>query len=148
MALIKCPECEREVSDNAEKCPNCGYPLTQSKPNTIRINGIDVNMDMLWEQTKNKNKMIAEIRKNTKGKNAEVTKVVNTYLKEKGIKKPESRMGTAAAILALFTCTSPIAFILALIDLIRGNKTEKHTGSWFAIIYFHSTSSIFIYLRK
>lgn len=51
MALIKCPECEREVSDNAEKCPNCGYPLTQNKPNTIRINGIDVNMDTLCEQS-------------------------------------------------------------------------------------------------
>lgn len=28
MALIKCPECEKEVSDKAEICPHCGYPLT------------------------------------------------------------------------------------------------------------------------
>lgn len=27
MALIKCPECEREISDKAEKCIHCGYPL-------------------------------------------------------------------------------------------------------------------------
>lgn len=27
MALVKCPECGREVSDAAVKCPNCGYPL-------------------------------------------------------------------------------------------------------------------------
>lgn len=27
MALIKCPECEKEISDHAESCPNCGYPL-------------------------------------------------------------------------------------------------------------------------
>lgn len=27
MALIKCPECGREVSDKAAYCPNCGYPV-------------------------------------------------------------------------------------------------------------------------
>ena len=27
MALIQCPECKKEVSDRAEKCPNCAYPL-------------------------------------------------------------------------------------------------------------------------
>src|SRR2546425_8362560 len=28
MALIKCPECERDVSDKATVCPHCGYPVT------------------------------------------------------------------------------------------------------------------------
>ena len=27
MALIKCPECGRDVSDKSEKCIHCGYPL-------------------------------------------------------------------------------------------------------------------------
>jgi len=27
MALINCPECNREVSDRATTCPQCGYPL-------------------------------------------------------------------------------------------------------------------------
>jgi hypothetical protein len=27
MALINCPECEREVSDQAVACPHCGYPI-------------------------------------------------------------------------------------------------------------------------
>lgn len=27
MALIKCPECGKEVSDKAEKCLNCSYPI-------------------------------------------------------------------------------------------------------------------------
>lgn len=27
MALIKCPECNREISDKAKACPNCGCPL-------------------------------------------------------------------------------------------------------------------------
>lgn len=28
MALIKCPECTREVSDKAMQCPNCGCPIS------------------------------------------------------------------------------------------------------------------------
>lgn len=27
MALIKCPECDKEISDTIKKCPNCGYKL-------------------------------------------------------------------------------------------------------------------------
>lgn len=27
MALIKCPECGKEISDKAQKCIHCGYPL-------------------------------------------------------------------------------------------------------------------------
>lgn len=28
MALIKCPECGKEISDKATSCPNCGCPST------------------------------------------------------------------------------------------------------------------------
>lgn len=27
MALIKCPECGKEISDLAKNCPNCGFPM-------------------------------------------------------------------------------------------------------------------------
>ncbi len=30
MALIKCPECNSEVSDKAESCPKCAYPIIGS----------------------------------------------------------------------------------------------------------------------
>ena len=29
MALIKCPECGRQVSDFAESCPDCGFPVKE-----------------------------------------------------------------------------------------------------------------------
>ena len=29
MALIKCTECGKEVSENAAACPNCGNPITK-----------------------------------------------------------------------------------------------------------------------
>mgnify|MGYP005862064849 CR=1 FL=1 len=34
MALITCPECEKEVSSAAQSCPNCGYPVNSSPPKT------------------------------------------------------------------------------------------------------------------
>lgn len=27
MALINCPECNKQISDKAEKCPDCGHPM-------------------------------------------------------------------------------------------------------------------------
>lgn len=29
MALIKCPECGKEISDMANFCPNCGFPVSE-----------------------------------------------------------------------------------------------------------------------
>lgn len=29
MALFKCPECEKEISDKATTCPHCGFPLKE-----------------------------------------------------------------------------------------------------------------------
>lgn len=31
MALIKCPECGKEISDKASVCPNCGTPIADKK---------------------------------------------------------------------------------------------------------------------
>lgn len=31
MSLITCPECGREVSDQAASCPQCGYPIKASR---------------------------------------------------------------------------------------------------------------------
>lgn len=30
MALIKCNECGKEMSDHTKQCPNCGCPITQA----------------------------------------------------------------------------------------------------------------------
>ena len=35
MAIIKCPECGREISDSANQCPNCGYDLRKQKIQTF-----------------------------------------------------------------------------------------------------------------
>lgn len=34
MAIIKCPECGRDISDKSKKCIHCGYPITREEPDT------------------------------------------------------------------------------------------------------------------
>lgn len=35
MSLIKCPECNKEISDKADSCPNCGFPIDKIKKNIV-----------------------------------------------------------------------------------------------------------------
>lgn len=36
MALIRCPECGKQISSQAVSCPQCGCPIT-SRPTTVKI---------------------------------------------------------------------------------------------------------------
>lgn len=36
MALMKCPECTREISTTASSCPHCGYIMKQSEANEFK----------------------------------------------------------------------------------------------------------------
>lgn len=35
MSLIYCKECGKQISDKAEKCPNCGCPLNELESNSF-----------------------------------------------------------------------------------------------------------------
>lgn len=41
MALIKCPECNKKISDQCENCPQCGFPIKNSLE-TENSNEIDI----------------------------------------------------------------------------------------------------------
>ena len=47
MALIKCPNCGKEVSDKALTCIHCGCPLVEK--NHCIINGVDVDCSFLFD---------------------------------------------------------------------------------------------------
>lgn len=36
MALMKCPECGREVSTAAPACPHCGYPINKQPERPVQ----------------------------------------------------------------------------------------------------------------
>lgn len=47
MALIKCPECGKEISDKAKTCINCGFPIKQKSVCTI--NGTEHNLSYILD---------------------------------------------------------------------------------------------------
>ncbi len=53
MALVKCPECGNAVSDRAESCPKCAYPMrraaqTQVRAAKIQVTDQSVNRHKPW----------------------------------------------------------------------------------------------------
>lgn len=61
MALIKCPECGKEVSDKSISCPSCGYPIASLK-STDEEKPKDVKIEKCSKKPQ-KQKIIREIKK-------------------------------------------------------------------------------------
>jgi len=56
MALINCPECNKQISDKAEICVGCGSPV--EKPTLLKIGNLEIApndfpSDMNWQDAKN-----------------------------------------------------------------------------------------------
>lgn len=45
MALIKCPECSKQMSDKAESCPHCGYSLEKKESSNKTLNTFKLKWD-------------------------------------------------------------------------------------------------------
>lgn len=43
MALVKCEDCGREVSDRAPACPNCGAPTAVGEPQVAAPDGVSID---------------------------------------------------------------------------------------------------------
>lgn len=63
MALIKCPECNKEISDKSPQCIHCGYPIsetiTQNRTDEriCIVNGKSIYLDFLLDNIEIKEKM-------------------------------------------------------------------------------------------
>ena len=61
MALNKCPECARDVSDQAASCPQCGYPIQRTNGGIPASAGAS-DLDALVRRTLIENGKIAAIK--------------------------------------------------------------------------------------
>lgn len=54
--LVKCPECELQVSDKAPACPHCGYPMKPSVKRKPRAknNKRKTPPERVWPNQRNK----------------------------------------------------------------------------------------------
>ena len=51
MALIDCPECGGQVSDNAVTCPHCGFPINKENPLRPRPAKDGISADLVLSRT-------------------------------------------------------------------------------------------------
>lgn len=153
--LVKCPECGKEMSDKADKCPNCGCPVetpwedfiaedekNASQDVVLELNGQQINMTQIWYANREKDKVLNILKKEYKATSKQANDLFKKFSKEFGAReinrttKKNSKLSAWAAVLALFTITAPIGFLVALVDFSKRDKETKHTGSWFAVIFF------------
>ena len=65
MALIKCPECGKQISDQAEACPKCGCPIEPKTycPECKKEISTDEAKALTEFYKKDTQKLIMELRK-------------------------------------------------------------------------------------
>jgi len=49
MSLIQCPECSQNISDKAESCPKCGFPVKDIIPKTVNCLDCNTGFDLYAE---------------------------------------------------------------------------------------------------
>lgn len=59
MALVNCPECNKEVSDTAKRCPHCGYKAKNNKKMII-ITSVIIVLLVVFFVFKGSNSVIGE----------------------------------------------------------------------------------------
>ena len=87
MALIKCPECNKEISDKSEKCIHCGFPLKQNINTKCNINGVEYDLSFIltiFEQNPNdKMKIISTFMKMTNCGLADAKNIIEKIIETK-----------------------------------------------------------------
>lgn len=139
MALIKCPECGRDISDKAESCPHCGYKVGQENRNYGYYpgggaNGTSVDNDMESEKNKESAKKFAFLSLAIgifstlfSCTGIGILGVLGLYFASKAIKKDKK---VKYATLGIALCTFGITIsALALITAGKGNEEEYKIDS-------------------
>ncbi len=120
MALIKCPECGKEISDLASNCPNCGFPIgfdggkktesnVQYQPNTA-------------PQPNNSQQPNNSYQQNNTYQPNMAAQPIRAYIHEPA---KISGLSIAALIFSILGITFFIGIILAVIDLFRKDGKKK-----------------------
>lgn len=97
MALIKCKECGKEISDQAKVCPNCGCP---------------VELPAQFTQSQNISYSATAPKAEPSQNNSSST-------------GKSSGMSILAFVLSIFGCTAIISIVLAIIDLTKKDGRKK-----------------------
>ena len=166
MGLIKCPECGKEISDKAEICVNCGFPIKNYlkekcegsdylQPENKEIE--TVQKDSFMEN--NQNTIICESCGAENKTDADYCCKCGSPIEDGGFQnnftrvfeefgntdKKNSVISIIAAIFSIFGCMCYVGLILAIVDLCSGKKEKQHKWSIFAILVCIVWTIVFIF---
>lgn len=54
MALINCPECQKEISDKVKTCPHCGFPIIDEIVEPQKVEIASVHLKKMDKKKKKK----------------------------------------------------------------------------------------------
>lgn len=137
MSLIKCPECNKEISDTATACPNCGYSFVNKPMNTHPQNVIDVN-SILNKYHGNRQAAVNEIWRITKLPKFQVEQAVLNAANGSSIQlqynpnaaTPAKKKGSAAgAVAVILLCIFAFFIIIPSISNNKSGTTGSITGN-------------------
>ena len=117
MSLVKCPECFAEISEHAESCPHCGYPISiknkegQEKRNTNTIEE-DSFKDTISRDNAIETMQLAQNDESKKSTNLFSVKVLSIV----------------AIILSATIILSPLGLIVGIIAIIRAKRLKRNNS--------------------
>lgn len=115
MALITCPECGKQISDLAQSCPNCGFPI-----GFMSSKNEEKNEEVSKENSKENEKRYYE-NANSFNKNQK-EQPIRAYVHET---KKYSVLSIIAFIFSILGFTFFIGIIFSAIDLYRKDGKKK-----------------------
>ncbi len=139
MALIKCRECGKEISDQAAACPNCGCP-------NVPVQTVQAQQAPQYRQ---QNQYIQQPYTQPVPPNNQQY-VPRPYVVQPAYKKAKKSHSTLSCVACAFAGVAMIfplikilgfflafvGMILGIIDLCIYDKNKRHLGSWFSLVVF------------
>ena len=105
MALIKCPECGKEISDKAPACIHCGYPLANTQQNVTETVPPQSSNSIPKENINNsKGFSVVSIDENTVSLQCEKCARISQYLQDKVITKVSEKEWATKNIIFCPSC--------------------------------------------
>lgn len=117
MALIKCPECGKEISDKADSCPQCGYPINKNMENST--DEVNKSSDNNFPDLHSFPVPPVEVKNNLDG-STQITSIKNTWF---------SIASLILVILGTLLQVAPLiwgGFILGAIDFFVNRDNRKY----------------------
>lgn len=148
MALIKCPECNCEVSDKADVCIHCGYPLKENEKKKYNSNEIANDVSDITIQ---KDEVI-ETNETVKSLDEDVDNKKNDLVCNTPVKKNKKKLLCSSIILAViaiiiittvFCYHHSDSYYVENIDSLIDKENYTEASEWIEKLHNQETQTIY-----